>query len=45
MRRPTIWQDLQTKLGRDPTNAECRDEVQRILREAAEERASRSRAR
>lgn len=28
----TIWAKLAEKLGRDPTNAECRDECRRIMR-------------
>lgn len=30
----TIWNKLAARLGREPTNAEARDEVLRILREA-----------
>ena len=30
----TIWNRLAVKLGREPTNDEAREEVQRILREA-----------
>lgn len=30
----TIWAKLAAKLGREPTNAEARAEVERILREA-----------
>lgn len=36
----TIWDALAEKLGRQPTNKEASDEVKRILREAAEERAA-----
>lgn len=40
MRQPTIYETLRAKLGREPTNAELRADVQRIkedgLREAAE---------
>ncbi len=32
----TIWNRLAAKLGRQPTNAEARDEVRRIMREARE---------
>jgi hypothetical protein len=39
MRKPTIWESLAQKLGRDPTHKEACDEVKRILREATEERA------
>lgn len=38
-RKPTIWESLAEKLGREPTHREACDEVKRILREAAEERA------
>lgn len=34
----TIWSKLAERLGREPTNAEAKAEVERILREAAEER-------
>jgi hypothetical protein len=37
--RPTIWQALATRLGREPTNAEACAEVRRILAEATAERA------
>jgi hypothetical protein len=30
----TIWNRLAARLGREPTNAEARAEVERILREA-----------
>ncbi|WP_156157134.1 hypothetical protein [Pseudorhizobium banfieldiae] len=30
----TIWNKLAARLGREPTSAEARDEVFRILREA-----------
>ena len=30
----TIWAKLAAKLGREPTNAEARAEIERILREA-----------
>lgn len=39
-RSPTIWEALQAKLGRDPTNDEVRADVRRILDEALVERAS-----
>lgn len=29
----TIWENLVEKLGRNPTNAECREECFRIMRE------------
>lgn len=34
MIKTTIWDALSEKLGRAPTGAECRDECQRIIREA-----------
>jgi len=37
-RKPTIWEALAEKLGREPTNKEASDEVKRILNEAAQER-------
>lgn len=37
-RKPTIWEALAEKLGREPTHREACDEVKRILREAADER-------
>lgn len=36
MRKPTIWEALAVKLGREPTNAEACAEVRRILREASD---------
>jgi hypothetical protein len=39
-RPPTIWQALADKLGREPTNAELKAEVQRILSEGAQELAA-----
>jgi hypothetical protein len=38
MKQPTIFEALRAKLGREPTNAECKEDVFRILREAADER-------
>jgi hypothetical protein len=35
-RKPTIWEALATRLGREPTNAEANAEVRRILREGHE---------
>ncbi len=35
----TIWNRLAAKLGREPTAAEAKAEVQRILGEARDERA------
>ena len=39
MKHPTIWEALSAKLGRAPTNAECRTEILRILEDARRERA------
>ena len=36
----TIWNRLAARLGRQPTNAEARDEVKRILTEALADRAT-----
>lgn len=36
----TIWGRLTAKLGREPTNAEAKAEVQRILEEGAQEQAA-----
>jgi hypothetical protein len=33
MRKPTIYEALKTKLGREPSNAELKAEVKRILHE------------
>lgn len=40
MRKPTIYEALREKLGREPTNAELKADVQRILEEGAQERAA-----
>jgi hypothetical protein len=37
----TIWNKLAVKLGREPTDAEARSEVERILSESLADRASR----
>ena len=34
MIKPTIFEALRAKLGRNPTNAEIKADVERILREA-----------
>lgn len=39
MRKPTIYQALRAKLGREPTHAELRDDVRRILQEITIDRA------
>ena len=36
----TIWGKLATRLGREPTNAEAKAEVLRILREARTQQAA-----
>jgi len=41
MRKPTIYEALREKLGREPTNAEIKADVQRILEAATVERAER----
>jgi len=38
----TIWNRLAARLGREPTNAEAKAEVLRILEESRIERASRT---
>lgn len=43
MRKPTIYEALRAKLGRIPTNAELKADVERIKREAVEELASKGR--
>jgi hypothetical protein len=40
MKKPTIYEVLMAKLGREPTNAELKAEVERIKREAVDELAS-----
>lgn len=40
VRKPTIYEALREKLGREPTNAELKADVERIKREAYEEMAS-----
>lgn len=40
-RKPTIWQALADRLGREPTHAEARDEVRRILTEGLVDLAER----
>lgn len=39
MRKPTIWEALAARLGREPTHKEACDEVRRILEESTRERA------
>jgi len=38
MHKPTIWEALAEKLGREPTHSEACAEVKRILAEAKDER-------
>jgi len=45
MLRPTIYEALKAKLEREPTNAELKAEVKRILAEAAAERAAQGKLR
>lgn len=40
MRKPTIYDVLKTKLGREPTHRELCDDVKRILTEGLIERAT-----
>lgn len=39
-KKPTIWEALAQKLGREPTNAEANAEVRRILQDGLIERAA-----
>lgn len=39
MKKPTIYEALRTKLGREPTNAELKADVRRILDEGLQELA------
>jgi hypothetical protein len=45
MHKPTIYEALAEKLGRTPTNAELKAEVERIKREAIVELAGRGKLR
>ena len=40
MRKPTIYEALRAKLGREPTNAELKADVQRIKTDALVEAAT-----
>lgn len=40
MRKPTIYEALRTKLGREPSNAELRADIGRILVDGMCERAA-----
>lgn len=44
IRKPTIYEALKAKLGREPTHAELCADVKRILTEGAAERRPRKRA-
>lgn len=39
MRKPTIYESLKAKLGREPSHSELCDDVRRILDEAMRDRA------
>lgn len=39
MRKPTIYEALKAKLGREPSNAELKADVERILQEGLVEMA------
>lgn len=43
MRKPTIYEALRSKLGREPTNAELKADVERIKAEALAEVARKGR--
>ena len=43
-RKPTIYEALRTKIGREPTHAELVADVRRILEEASAVRAAQYRA-
>lgn len=45
MRKPTIYEALHKKLGREPSNAELKADVQRILTEGTQEMASKGKLR
>lgn len=45
MRKPTIYEALVTKLGRAPTNAELKAEVERIKSDGLRELAAQGRLR
>lgn len=45
MRKPTIYEALAEKLGREPTNAELRADVERIKTESLVELASKGKLR
>lgn len=45
MRKPTIYEALRAKLGREPTSAELKADVDRIKREALVEAAQKGKLR
>ena len=45
MRKPTIYEALEIKLGRAPTNAELKADVERIKTEALQELAAKGKLR
>jgi len=45
MRKPTIYEALHAKLGRTPTNAELKSDVDRIKTEALQDLASKGKLR
>ena len=45
MRKPTIYEALRAKLGREPTHVETVDEVRRIMAEATAELAEKGKLR
>lgn len=45
VRKPTIYEALRTKLGREPTRAELKEDVERIKREALQELAAKGKLR
>ena len=45
MKNPTIYEALKAKLGREPTNAELKADVQRILTDGTRELAEKGKLR
>jgi hypothetical protein len=45
MRKPTIWERLAKKLGREPTHKEACEEVKRILQESTVQLATKGKLR
>lgn len=45
MRKPTIYEALKARLGREPSNAELKEDFRRILREGMVEQAERGKLR